>query len=46
MNYKQKVCQTGYLAVDELGERIKFSKQTLYNMIFKGCMNSSFRGAI
>ena len=36
MNYKQKECQTGYLTVDELSKRIKFSKQTLYNMISKG----------
>ena len=33
---KQKGCQTEYLTVDELSQRIKFSKQTLYNMISKG----------
>jgi excisionase family DNA binding protein len=33
---EQKECQTEYLTVEELSERIKFSKQTLYNMISKG----------
>ena len=33
---EQKECQTEYLTVDELSRRIKFSKQTIYNLISKG----------
>ena len=33
---EQKECQTEYLTVDELSRRIKFSKQSIYNLISKG----------
>ena len=33
---EQKECQTEYLTVDELSRRIKFSKQTIHNLISKG----------
>ena len=33
---EQKRCQTEYLTVDELSKRIKFSKQSIYNLVSKG----------
>lgn len=33
---QQKECQTEYLTVDELSKRIKFSKQSIYNLVSKG----------
>lgn len=33
---RQKECQTEYLTVDELSKRIKFSKQSIYNLVSKG----------